>query len=149
MQNHVQDLMLESLTVAFSATDEAPRVVVDNGKILLTAWSEGVIEIVTEPRRLLPSIRRISQKHAKKVTTAGFAIGAVVCLTRMHNAQVVDKLNIALPAVKLGAEALCKLANSMHSMHLLRSDDRHTRITLDQWRTQKRGFDQLAHGSTL
>jgi hypothetical protein len=79
-------LAKEDLAVALATADDAPRVVVDNWEVLLASWSKGVIEIVTEPSRLLPGVLRIAKKHAQKMTSAGLAIVATICLASMHNA---------------------------------------------------------------
>jgi hypothetical protein len=131
--------------VALATADDAPRIVVDNRKILLASWSKGVVKVVTEPSRLLPSIFRIAKEHAQKMTSAGLAIGTAVRLTGMHNAQVIEELYVTLLAVNLGTEALRKLLNSMHSMQLLVSDHWHARIALNQGCAQQRSFHQLAH----
>ena len=117
--------------MALAAADDAPGVVVDNGQILLTAWGERVVEVVAEPSRLLPSIYGIAKEHAQQVTTARLAVGTAVSLAGMHDAQVVDELDIALLAIKLGAEALCKLLDSMQSMQLLGRENGHARVAVN------------------
>jgi hypothetical protein len=137
---------IKRLTVALAATNDAPRIVVDHREILLAARCEGVVEVVPEASWLLPGIFRIAQEHAQEMTSAGLAIGAPVCLTSMHDAQVVEKLNVALLAVKLCAKALCKFFDSIHSMQLLFGNTRHARVAVNQWRTHEWGLDKLAHG---
>jgi hypothetical protein len=135
--------------VALATADDAPRVVVDDREILLASRSKGVIEVVTEPSRLLPSVLRIAKEHAQKMASAGLAIAATICLTSMHNAQVVEELYVPLFAVNFHTEALCELLNSMHSMELLVGDCWHARIALDEGCTQQWSFHQLAHGPSL
>jgi hypothetical protein len=137
---------IKRLAVALAATDDTPRVVVNYREVLLAAGCKGVVEVVPEASWLLPSIFRVAKEHAQEVTSAGLAIGATVCLTRMHDAQVVEKLNVALLAVKLCAKAPGKLFNSMHSMQLLFGNTGHARIAVDQWRTHEWSFYELAHG---
>lgn len=125
-----------ALAVALATADEAPRVIVDDRQILLSAWSEWIIEVVTEPCRLLPSILGVSEEHAQKVASAGPAIAATIRLTSVHDAQIVDELDVALLAVDLGAKPLCQVAHDVHSVHLLSGDRRHVGIALDQWCSQ-------------
>jgi hypothetical protein len=135
--------------VAFTATDDAPRIVVDDGEVLLAAWREGVVKVVPEASWLLPCILGVAKKHAQEMTSAGLAIAATIRLTSMHDAQVVEELNVALLAVKLCAEALCKLFDSIQSMQLLLGNTRHARVAVNQWRTDEWSLDKLAHGFTM
>lgn len=118
--------------MALATADQAPRIVVDDGKVLLSARSEWVFEIVTEACWLLPSIFGISEKHAQEVASAGLAVATTICFAGVHDAQVVDELNVALLAVKLGGKPLCELAHNVHSMHLLSGHRRHMGIALNQ-----------------
>jgi hypothetical protein len=52
------------LTVALATTDDAPRIIVNHREVLLVAWRKGVIEIITESSRFLPSICGIAEEHA-------------------------------------------------------------------------------------
>lgn len=89
----------EYLTVALATTDDAPRVGIDDREILLAARSERIVEVVAEPRRLFPSILGISKEHAEKMTGTGLTIVAAICLAGVHDAQVVDELDVALLAI--------------------------------------------------
>lgn len=75
-----------ALAVAFAAADQAPRVTVNDRKILLPARSEWVIKIVAESCWLLPSIHRVSEKHAQKMASASSTIATSVCLASVHDA---------------------------------------------------------------
>jgi hypothetical protein len=135
--------------VALAAANDAPRIVVNDGKVLLAAWHKGVVEVVTKSSRLLPSVCRISQKHAQEMASAGLAFATTICLTSMHDTQVIYELDVALLAVKLGAKAFCELFDGVQSMHLLGGDGRHAWVAVYQWRTQQWGFDQLTHRLSL
>lgn len=135
--------------MALAAADDAPRIVVHDWKVLLAARCERIVEIITELSWLLPCILRIAKEHAQKVASTGLAIVSAICLTSMHDAQVVDELNVTLLAIKLAAEALCELTNSVHGVHLLVRDDRHTRVAWNEWCTQERRFHELAYRLAL
>jgi hypothetical protein len=79
------------------------------------------------------------------MTSARLAIVATICLTSMHNTQIVDELDVALLAVKPGTKAFCKLLYSVHGMQLLGRNTRHMRVAVDQRRTQQRSLDKLAY----
>lgn len=135
--------------MALAAADDAPRIIVDDRKVLLAARRERIVEVVTEPSWLVPGILGITKEHAEEVASAGLSLGSAVRFASMHDAQVVDELDVALLAVELGAETLRKLVNSVHSMHLLVGDGGHAGIAMNQGRTQERRLHQLAHGLAL
>jgi hypothetical protein len=106
-QNPSQTDSKEShLTVALTAANDAPWVVVDDRQVLRSARGEWVVEVVAEGSWLLPSIGGVAEKHAEKMTCTGLAVRATVFATGVHDAQVVDELDVALLTVERGAEAL-------------------------------------------
>jgi hypothetical protein len=127
--------------VAFSAADDTPWVVVDDRQILRPAWLEGVVEVLAISGRLLPGVFWIAKKHTQQMASAWPTVVATITRASMHDAQVVDELDVALFAIEFGAETLCKLLDSMHSMQLLVGYRRHTGVAEDQRRSKKRSFD--------
>lgn len=137
------------LTVALTSANDTPRIAVDNGKVLRPALCEGVLKIVAVAKWLFPSVVGVSQEHAQQMARARLAVGTSIRPTSVQDAQIVDKLNVALLAIELHAKALCQLFNRMHGMHLLFRDTRHGGVPVDHGRSQERGLDQLAYRPAL
>ena len=135
--------------MALTAADDAPRVIVDDRKVLLAAGRKGIVEIVTESSWLVPGVLGITKEHTEEVASAGLALCSTIRFASMHDAQVVDELDVALLTVELGTETLCKLVNSVHSMHLLVRDAGHAGIAMNQGCTQEWRLHKLAHGLAL
>lgn len=132
--------------MALTPTDSTPWVHVNNRQLLHPAGCKGVVKVVSEAGRLGPGIFGIPKEHAQQVSSARLPIGALVCFSSMHDAQVVDELDIALLAIKLCAELLCQVLDNMHGVHVLICDFRHARVSLDAWASKERCLDELADG---
>jgi hypothetical protein len=118
--------------VALAATDDAPRIHVDDWKVLRPPGSKRIIEVITVSSRLVPGILGITKKHAQEVTSARLAVDSLVCFTSMHDAQVVNELDVTLLAIELALELLCELCNQCHGKMLLVRDFGHARVAGDE-----------------
>lgn len=92
--------------MALAAADGAPRIQIKDRETLSPTGRERVVEVVAAASRFLPSICGVAQEHAQKMAGASAAIDTAVLGAGVHDAQVVEKLNVALLAVDLCAEAL-------------------------------------------
>lgn len=118
--------------MALTAADQAPWVVIDHGDVLGPARCEWIIEVVLEASWLVPCILGVSKEHSEQVAGAGFAVCAAIRAPSMHHAKVVEELNITLLAVKLHAEALSELLDSVHGVHLSGVDLWHAGVSVNQ-----------------
>lgn len=141
--------MSVDLTMALAAADETPRIAIDYRQILRTAGRKGIVKVIAESSGLVPRILRIAKEHAQEMATAGLAICATIGSAGMHDAQVVDELDVTLAAPQLGAEALGQLLDGVQGMQLLVRQGRHAGIALDQWSSQQRRLDELTHWPAL
>lgn len=87
-----------NLTMALPTTDLAPGIRIDDRKFLRPPWSEWIVEIAEIACWLFPHIFGIPKEHAEKMASAALALSAVRG-TSVHNAKVVDELNVALTSV--------------------------------------------------
>lgn len=110
--------MKEHLAVALTTTNFAPGVKVTDRYLLTATRGEGVVEIVLPGIGLVPGVLRIAKEHAQKVSCARLVCLAIGC-TGVHDTQIVDELNVALLAIKLGADLLGYVLHGVNSMHLL------------------------------
>ena len=92
--------------MALAAANGAPRIQVNDREMLSSTWRERVVEVVAAANWFLPSICGVAQEHAQQMAGASAAIDTAVLGAGVHDAQVVEKLNIALLTVEFGAEAL-------------------------------------------
>ena len=92
--------------MALTATNDAPRVRIEDRETLLPTRNERVLEALAPVIRLVPSICRVAKEHAQKMTSTGTVTDATVLGTGMHDAQIVEKLDVALLTVDFCAEAL-------------------------------------------
>ena len=104
--------------MALTTADLTPRVEIVHGDLLESTGREGVLEVVPEGSRLVPCVLRIAEEHAEKVALA-WGVSLSVCGTSVHDAQIVDKLNVAFLAIKLGADLAGRLFHHVDSVHLL------------------------------
>ena len=118
-------------TMALAPTDGTPRVHVDNRNILHPSGGKGVVEVEPEAGRLDPGPLGIPKEHAQQVSSARLPIGSLVCFAGVHDAQVVDELDVALPAIELGAELLRQVLDGVHGVHLLIRHFGHAWVALD------------------
>lgn len=93
------------LTVAFTAADPAPWVTIYHWQILMSSGSERIIEVVFEASWLIPFQLWVPQEHSKKVSGASLPASTVRGAS-MHDAQIVDELDIPLLAVEFDGEPL-------------------------------------------
>lgn len=134
--------------MAFTTAYLTPRVEIVDGDLLTTATRERILKVALKRGRLFPRLLGIAKEHAKKVACArlvGLAIGG----TSMHDAQVVDELDVPLLAIKLGADLLGRLFDCLDGVHLLFGQLGHTRIARDVGATEERRLYKLAHGFSL
>ena len=93
--------------MALATANLAPRIIVDDGDLLSPAYNERVIKILAIARWLLPLVLGIPQEHAEQMTSALLVL-FTISATSMQDAQIVDKLDIALLSVNLGSKATRK-----------------------------------------
>jgi hypothetical protein len=124
-------LFKSDLAMAILAAGLAPRVRIQNGKLLRSTLREGIIELGSVRARPNPRVLRISKEHAKKVAAA--APSATVGRSSMHHAHVVDVLNVTVASVNFDREALCHIFDDLHGMDLLGRDFGHRFIS---WKTR-------------
>jgi hypothetical protein len=117
--------------MALTPTDGTPWIHVNNRNLLHPAGRKGVVKVEPEAGRLFPSPLGIPKEHAQQVTSARLPIGSLVRFAGVHDAQVVDELDVALPAIEAGAELLRQVLNSVHGVHLLIRHFGHAWVALD------------------
>lgn len=97
-----------NLAMALTATNDAPRIHIVDGKILRSTLFKGIVKGRGGPARLLPRTGGVAQEHAQQVARtlcvlrAGAGAGAVRGPS-VHDGQVVHELNVALAAAQLVA----------------------------------------------
>ena len=67
----------------------------------------------------------------------------------MHDAQIVDQLDITLPAIQLSANLLGRLFNNLDGAQLCLCQIWHVRIARNVSTAEERSLDELAHGLAL
>jgi hypothetical protein len=147
-EDRMRDGTREHSTMALAATDLAPGVHVTNRNLLTTTKGERIVKVVLPGSRFIPCTLGVAKEHPQKMTRARHVRLAIRC-TSMHDAQVVDELNVALLAIKFGADLLGRFLHCVDSMHLLLGKIRHAWVTRNVKTTQKRRFNKLAHRLAL
>jgi hypothetical protein len=105
------------LTMALTTADCAPWIQVEDGDNLFPPFGKWVVKPGLEAGWLLPSFLWIPKEHAKEMTATTPA--SAICGTRVHDAEVIDELNIAVLPVKLGAILPREVFNCLQCMQLV------------------------------
>jgi hypothetical protein len=132
------------LAMAVLAAGLAPRVRIQNGKLLGSTLRERIIEFGFVRAWRNPHILGISKEHAQKVATA--ALSVTVGRPSMHHTHIIDVLNVTVASVKLDREPLRHGFDDLHSMDLLGRDFGHRTMSWQTRSTKQRCFYQLTNG---
>lgn len=124
-------LFKSDLAMAILAAGLAPRVQIQDRKLLRSTLHEGIVELGFVRAWPNPHHLGISKEHAQKVAAAAFS--ATVGRPSMHHAHIIDVLNVAVASVNLNREALCYIFDDLHGMDLLGRDFGHRFVS---WQTR-------------
>jgi hypothetical protein len=134
------------LTMAITARDLAPRIQIDNGQLLPSPRRKRVVKLGHICACLLPLARGIAEEHAEQVARAAGASWGVVGGARVHDAQVVDELDVAVLAVELDAVLLGEVLDGGEGVHLRGREGGHAGVAGDMRAAEERSFDELHDG---
>jgi hypothetical protein len=117
--------------MALPPTDGTPWIHVNNRNLLQPSRRKRVVKAEPEAGRLFPGPLGIPKEHAQQVTRARLPIGSLVRFAGVHDAQVVDELDVALPAIEAGAELFRQVLDRVQGVHLLIGYLGHAWVALD------------------
>lgn len=134
-------------TMAFHTADLAPWIGIKDREILLPALLKSLVELALVFDGLDPGICGVSKEHAQKMSAAAvIGVSHTVGRTSVHNAQVVNVLDVASAAIEFRAELTSEVFDNLECICLLhRNRWHHVRPgdlgTAEQW-----GLDKLNDG---
>lgn len=134
--------------MALTPRNLPPRIWVNNRQTLPPPQHERIVEVLRIRSRLGPFIFRITKEHAEQMARAAPGRSAV-CGACVHDAEVIDELNIAFMSVKLRTVFLRKILDSMESVVLGSGQRGHAGVAGYARTAQKRGLDYLDDGFAL
>jgi hypothetical protein len=130
------------LTVALTPRNLAPGIQVHNRQILHSTGHEGVIKVLRIRACLDPLVLWIAEEHTEQVARAALGRGTVGG-ARVHDAEVIDELDVAFLAVQLRAVFLGELLDGVESTVLCGGEGGHAGVADDAWAAEQGGFDKL------